>query len=149
MRIVLATTSLFLVVALPSIIGSIQQRVEAITIESAIDALYTKAHFHYRQQVLTTRCLPQSTLAIADLSLPVNDGVAGYSISYLQDASTNTPPRGFEVSVTLNDVTHFSAITRNLRPTQLEPPNKLIFHEPLRFELPDWAQWNTSTGCLQ
>ncbi|WP_234498190.1 hypothetical protein [Vibrio maritimus] len=145
----MATTSLCLVVALPSLITSASQRVETITIERALDTLYSSAHVHYREQVLTTRCLPQSTLAIADLSLPANDGVAGYSISYRQDTSTNTPPLGFEVTVTLNDDTYFSALSRHLQPTQLASPNTLIFHEPLRFELPDWAQWNTSTGCLQ
>ncbi|MDC5711153.1 hypothetical protein [Vibrio europaeus] len=85
---------------------------------------------------------------MTSLGMSKNDGLASYEVSYRQTSSANTRPVGIQVSVSLLDRQEESAITRFLAPDEIRTP-RLIFNAPLNYQLPDWQQLNTSTGCIK
>ncbi len=122
---------------------------EAMRIDHTLKQLQERSQAHYDRQVLTTRCLPQTALSLSDLPPLTGDGLAQYQVGYRQGGTPHAPPTGIEVTVTLTRPDSLNTVAAYTDPERLLPPQSLRYFTPLRGNLPDWAQWNTTTGCLQ
>ena len=122
---------------------------EAIQIDRTVVQLQEDSQAHYYQQVLTTRCLPQTALSLSDLPTLTPDGLAHYQVGYRQGTTSNTSPIGIEVSVTLTRPHSLNTVAAYSAPERISPSEDLIYFTPLVIDLPDWAHWDTTTGCLQ
>ncbi|MFA0078407.1 hypothetical protein AB4427_09710 [Vibrio artabrorum] len=121
---------------------------EAMQIDHTLRQLQEQSQAYYDQQVLTTRCLPQTALSLSDLPPLTDDGLAHYQVGYRQGRTANAPPMGIEVTVTVLHAPSLSTVAAYTDPERLLPPQSLRFFTPLKGDLPDWAGWNTNTGCL-
>ncbi|CAK1812557.1 Transporter [Vibrio crassostreae] len=122
---------------------------EAVQIDRTVVQLQEQSEAHYYQQVLTTRCLPQTALSLSDFPPLTPDGLAHYQVGYRQSAASNTPPIGIEVSVTLTRPHSLNTVAAYSAPERISPSKVLIYFAPLVVDLPDWAHWDTTTGCLK
>jgi hypothetical protein len=103
---------------------------------------------HYSTQVLQSRCLPQTTLTMASIETPSDDGLATYEVRYIQRAQPNSAPSGIEITATLHDASIMERVARFLSPTQ-QNDTSFIFHFPLHNQLHDWQELNVTTGCIK
>ena len=118
------------------------------TINHTVQEIQHNSALHYAEQVLLSRCLPQTELTMALIGTPSNDGIATYEVRYLQRAQPNSAPSGIEISVTPNDVNIIDKMTQFLSPTKLTSTS-FIFHYPLNNLLHDWQELNVVTGCIK
>nr|WP_014343749.1 hypothetical protein [Aliivibrio fischeri]AEY78146.1 transporter [Aliivibrio fischeri] len=114
----------------------------------SVQEIRQKSALHYANQVLQSRCLPQTTLTMALIGIPDNDGLAKYDVKYIQRAQPNSAPSGIEIRATLHDKEMVERVARLLSPTQ-QVNDTFIFDFPLRNQLHDWQQLNVNNGCIK
>ncbi|RJX65864.1 transporter [Vibrio sinensis] len=119
----------------------------AASINQTIETITQAAQFHYAKTVLTTRCLPQTALSLADLDLPLTHDDVRYEVRYLQSGAPKARPSGIQVGVTIIEPKLHNVATR-LTPDEIQGAT-LLFNAPLNYQLPDWQQLDISTGCIR
>ena len=120
---------------------------DASNINQTIDTITQEAQHHYAKAVLTTRCLPQTALALTDLDLSLSGDDVRYEVRYLQSDAPKARPSGIQVSVEITEPKLQSVATR-LTPDEIQGAT-LLFNAPLNYQLPDWQQLNINTGCIR
>lgn len=148
LAIVLSIVLAALPVVVPPLITAATLYSQSLSVQRTVENIVFESRVHYSERVLTTRCLSQSALSMSDISLPDNDGYAGYQVRYRPGAQSKSQPLGFEVEVTPNAQIKLEELSRYLTPERYTNTS-LIFYFPLEYQLPDWSGWNTTTGCLQ
>ncbi len=121
--------------------------IDATDINQAVETIQHEAQVHYAKSVLTNRCLHQSTLSIADLNLSLPYDHVSFEVRYLQSGIMKARPSGIQVEVTITKP-NWQDIANRLSPDELRGAS-LIFNFPLNYQLPDWQQLNTDTGCIR
>lgn len=117
-------------------------------IHAYVDEIVFRSRDHYALSVLRTRCLAQSDLSMSALGM-ASDLQAGvsYHVAYQQSHTAHDRPLGIAVTVTLNDA-KLQNQAAWLSADEVRN-HTLTFYRPLNYQLPDWQQLNTNTGCIK
>jgi len=83
----LVVTVLLFMILVPPIFQWARLYQNASTIKQTIETITQEAQSHYAKAVLTTRCLPQTELTLADLNLTLPDDNVRYEVRYLQSGA--------------------------------------------------------------
>ncbi len=143
----LAVSALLLVTIVPPIHRAASNYRAALDIQASVRAIVHQSRTHYAEQVLTSRCLAQTDLSMNALSLPSGQAGADYQVSYQQNAQANTRPSGIDVTVTLTAPGLQGSAAWLFADRQQD--NVLTFHYPLNYQLPDYQELDTHTGCIR
>lgn len=143
----LIVTILFFALLVPPITQWARLYQNAASINQTIETITQEAQFHYAKAVLTTRCLPQAALTLADLNLTLPGDDVRYEVRYLQSGVPKARPSGIQVGVTIIEPKLQNVATR-LTPDEIQGAT-LLFNAPLNYQLPDWQELNTNTGCIR
>ena len=137
--------------ALPILLPKVATIYEAVQVERSLTSIKEQSLQRYFLSVLKTRCLPQASLSISDLTNAPNDGIATYEVRYRASSQpTKLAPLGIEIKATFGSSSAVTAIASYTNPERFSSANELIYFEPIEnaIEFPERLHINPNTGCF-
>lgn len=137
--------SLLVVLSL-SLTSTLSNKVDALSIESHIEALTLKAQHHYAEQVLQTKCLAQPSLNPTELDIKLVDELGTYNIQY--DHLAPATPHSLLINFSFTETDTSRAIARYLTPNARDDAT-FFYQRSLDYQRADFQHIDNATGCLQ